>query len=176
MVKKMIFNPLKMKASTLVYPLEDNLWDMEAMPHDNDGIVQESALHPTAVAQGGLMTTPEELAMLTRELMLAYHGRSEIIITQEMARQMFKPELDLDPRIFGTPLSQGLGVFLFRQGEEDWVFGYPGNNYPGSTCWLLGWPEKGVGLVIMTNGNRGEILPFEIMSTLTREYGVTDIN
>jgi CubicO group peptidase (beta-lactamase class C family) len=175
-IRKVIFDPLKMDVSTLVYPLEEGPRKLEALPHDSEGIVQEAALHPTAVAQGGLMTTPEELALFTRELMLAYQGRSEIVINQEMVKLMFKPELDLDPRIFGVPLSQGMGVFLFGKDEDDWGFGHPGSNYPGSTCWLMGWPEKGVGLIIMTNGNLGELLPFEIMPTLTKEYGIRNIN
>ncbi|UCE07375.1 MAG: hypothetical protein JSW07_04920 [bacterium] len=81
-------------------------------------------------------------------------------------------ETDLNsynPRMFGIPLGEGLGVMLYGEGEN-FVFAHPGSNYPGMNCWLLGYPETGRGTVIMTNGAMGEVLAMEIIAAINREY------
>ena len=45
------------------------------------------------------------------------------------------------------------------------------NNDPGSICWLVGFPERGQGAIVMLNGNNGELLALEILSALGRVYG-----
>jgi len=47
---------------------------------------------------------------------------------------------------------------------EDLVFAHPGSNLPGLNCWLIGWPEKRRGIVVMTNGAKGETLAMEVIS------------
>jgi CubicO group peptidase (beta-lactamase class C family) len=164
-----VFEPLEMKHSTFVYPLKPELQANEAMPHDAEGIACEPAMTPTAVAHGGLMTTPSDLAFFTIELMQAYQGLSIRLLSKEMARQMFHKELDLDPNMFGIALGEGLGVMLYGEGE-DFVFAHPGSNYPGMNCWLIGYPGTGRGAVIMTNGAMGEVLAMEIIAAINREY------
>jgi CubicO group peptidase (beta-lactamase class C family) len=167
-----VFEPLGMQNSTFDYPLKQELQFMEAMPHDADGIACEPAMTPTAVAHGGLMTTPSDLAILTIELMqaYAYKGLSNRLLSREMTRQMFRKELDLDPQLFGVPLGEGLGVMLYGT-DENFIFAHPGSNFPGMNCWLLGNPNVGKGAVIMTNGATGEVLCMEIISAIIREYG-----
>jgi len=164
-----VFEPLEMKHSTFIYPLKPELQSNEAMPHDAEGELCEPAMTPTALAHGGLVTTPSDLALFTIELMQAYQGLSDRLLSKEMARQMFRKELDLDPRMFGIPLGEGLGVMLYGEGEN-FVFAHPGSNYPGMNCWLLGYPETGRGAVIMTNGVMGEVLAMEIIAAINREY------
>jgi len=167
--RETVFEPLGMKNSTFSYPLKPELQAKEAMPHDADGIACESALSPTVLAQGGLMTTPSDLAIFTIELMRAYQGLSNRLLSKAMACQMLRKELDLDPSIFGVPISEGLSVMLYGE-EENLVFTHPGSNYPGMNCWLIGYPETGRGAVIMTNGVKGEILAMEIIAAINREY------
>jgi len=164
-----VFEPLGMKNSTFLYPLKQEFQAREAMPHDEDGIVCEPAMPPTAVAHGGLMTTPTDLAIFAAELMKAYKGSSSLLLSKETAHQMFSKELDLDPKLLGVPLSEGLGVLLFGEGEG-LVFAHPGSNFPGMNCWVLGYPETGRGIVTMTNGAQGEILAMEIISAFNSEY------
>jgi CubicO group peptidase (beta-lactamase class C family) len=164
-----VFEPLGMKNSTFIYPLPQELQANEAMPHDADGNMGEPALPPTAVAHGGLMTTPADLALFTVEIMSAYAGSSSLILSETMAHQMFRWELELDPRMFGMPLGEGLGVLLFGN-EDNFLFAHPGSNLPGINCWLLGHPQSGKGAVIMTNGAMGEVLAMEIIKSTMREY------
>jgi CubicO group peptidase (beta-lactamase class C family) len=164
------FEPLGMQSSTLEYPLSVELQTKEIMPHDAEGQAHEPAMHPTALAQGGLMTTPSNLARFAIELMRAYQGESNLVVSQETVRKMFRPELDLDPNILGMPISVGLGVLLRGTGQE-LAFLHPGDNWPGASCWLVGFPEQGKGAVIMTNGAKGNLLAMEVIAAIAKEYG-----
>ena len=168
--RETVFEPLGMKRSTFVYPLKTGREAVEAMPHDADGVLHQPSLPPTAVAHGGLMTTPGDLALFAAELMRSYSGMSSVLLSEEMTRQMLSRAVDLDPLMFGVQLGAGLGVLLHGEGEE-FKFAHPGSNLPGANCWLIGWPEKGLGAVIMTNGASGEVLALEIISAVAGEYG-----
>ena len=168
--RETVFDPLGMSSSTLVYPLSPDLAGREAMPHDAAGKTAAPQLHPTAVAQGGLLTTPSDLALLTIELINAYQGKSDRLISKETARRMFQTEVQLDPRILGFPMGQGLGAFVRGEGKA-FSFLHPGDNDPGASSWLIAYPELGQGVVIMTNGAMGNMLAMEIMTALSAEYG-----
>jgi CubicO group peptidase (beta-lactamase class C family) len=170
--EEIIFAPLGMDNSTFVYPLDSAKKKREAMPHDDKGISREPAMHLTAVAHAGLTTTPTDLAKFTNEMMLSYRGQSETILSQEMTKQLFNKEFNLDPGMFGIPLSEGLGVFLTGKGK-DLLFMHPGSNIPGLNCWLIGWPERGTAAIVMTNGAKGELLAMEIISAINLEYNET---
>ena len=170
--EEIIFKPLKMTNSTFVYPLDPEKKTHEAMPHDAEGIKRKPSMHLTAVAHGGLTTTPTDLAKFTLEMMNSFRGKSEKILSQEMTKKLFNKEFDLDPKMFGLPLSEGLGVFLKGEGKN-LIFFHPGGNLPGLNCWLIGWPNRGTGAVIMTNSAKGEILAIEVISSINREYSKT---
>jgi CubicO group peptidase (beta-lactamase class C family) len=165
-----IYRPLGLTSTTLTYPLPAAWREREAMPHDTDGREAAPAMHPAAQAQGGLMSTPSDLAKVLIELMQAYRGDSQRLLTREMAQAMFRPETELDPRLFGTAMGDALGLFVKGQGPA-LTIAHPGNNYPGSVCWLIGYPERGQGAIVMLNGNGGEPLALEILSALGRVYG-----
>ncbi|MFC1573113.1 serine hydrolase domain-containing protein [Candidatus Eisenbacteria bacterium] len=161
--EELIFEPLGMRRSSFAYPLSPEKQVHEAMPHDAEGVARKPAMHLTALAHGNLTTTPSDLARFVNELLLSYHGASEKILTREMVKQLFTKEFALDPRMFGIPVSEGLGVLLIGEGE-DLVFAHPGSNLPGLNCWLIGWPEKSRGIVVMTNGAKGEMLAMEVIA------------
>lgn len=168
--RETVFKPLGMKNSTFIYPLDEKLQGNEAWPHDAEGTLWKPSMCPTALAHGGLMTTPSDLALFGMELMRAYNGRSGRLLSKEMVSRMFTKVLDLDPATMGgLPVGEGLGVFLYGEGD-DLVFLHPGGNSPGMNCWLFGYPKKGRGGSIMTNGADGELLALEIISALNREY------
>jgi CubicO group peptidase (beta-lactamase class C family) len=169
-VDETIFQPLGMRSSTFTYPLTPNLRAEEALPHDKEGTVREPAMHPTALAQGGLMSTPSDLARFAIELMLAYQGRSERLFSQATVREMFRPYVEIDPKLLGMPVSDGLGILLHGQ-RRSLSFLHPGDNWPGATCWLVGYPESGQGAVVMTNGAKGNRLAMEIVRAIAQEYG-----
>ena len=169
---EIIFKPLGMSNSTFIYPLDDDMKKFEAMPHDGDGTSLEPIMHLTALAHGGLTTTPTDLATFTSEVMLSYNGKSEKIINQDITKLLFNNELDLDPIMFEMPISEGLGVLLIEN-NNNLVFTHPGSNLPGLNCWLIGWLEKGTAIIVMTNGAMGEVLAMEIISAFNYKYNNT---
>ena len=168
--RERVFTPLGMAASTFAYPLAEEQRKIEALPHDREGKTGTPAMHPAAQAQGGLLTTPGDLALFTCDLLLAYNGRSQGLLAPDTVRRMLRKEVDLDPALFGFPVAEGLGVFVVGSGKG-LSFSHPGQNYPGTTSWLIAYPELGQGAVIMTNGVNGELLTLEIIAALSRVYG-----
>jgi len=167
--KEVVFKPLKMRSSTFTYPLNKDWEKREAMPHDENGKFAEPAMDKYAVAHGGLMTTPTDLALFAIEIMNAYQGKSAKIISKEYARELLNKELDLDPKMFGLPIGEGLGVMLMDKGNNV-LFTHPGSNLPGSNCWLIASPQTGKGAIVMTNGAGGEILEIEIITAISKEF------
>jgi CubicO group peptidase (beta-lactamase class C family) len=168
-IEEKIFTPLGISSSTFTFPFEPELESRVAKPHDQEGKAHPNGLLPSAVAHGGLVTTPHDLARVVVELMRAYQGRSGRIVSQETLQQMFIPVLDLDPGESVASNSQGLGVFLIVD-KESVYFSHPGGNYPGSVCMLFASPIAGKGAVIMTNSFGGWQLALEILATLVDEY------
>lgn len=167
---EVIFEPLEMRSGTLDYFANKDLKNKVAFPHDASGNACEIIAHPTALAQGSLITTPSDLAKFTTELAKASQGISNQILSQKMTQTMLTSELALDPAIFGgTKFDQGLGVFL-RGFGNDQFFGHNGDSYPGATCLLGSIPAQGKGVVIMTNSATGLPLILEILSKIENEY------
>ena len=167
--KEIIFDPLKMANSTFTYPLDPEKRKHEAMPHDEEGNSRKPVMHLTALAHGGLTTTPTDLAKFIIELMLSYQGKSDKILSQGMAIQLFTRQCDIDKEQFPLPFDEGLGVFMMGEGK-DLLFTHPGNNYPGLNCWPIGWPERGTGAVIMGNSGMYGRLNLEIITAINKEY------
>ena len=168
LMKENVFNPLEMANSIFNYPSVE-IKKQAAVPHDQEGIAKETGMHPTATGQGGLMTTPYDLAKFVLELINTYNGKSEKILSNKMAQNMISSHLDLDPAKFFGFTGQGLGVFLI-QNDKDISFVHPGTNAPGFVCAMYGIPSTGQGVVIMSNGIQAELLHIELMFFLSKEY------
>jgi CubicO group peptidase (beta-lactamase class C family) len=168
--REVVFEPLGMTSSTFKVPLAAEAKKKKARPHDPEGAAHDPEMHATAVANGGLITTPTDLAIFTNELILAYHGRSNRILSQKTVRSMFHSELELDPAVLGVPLGEGLGVLLFGTGDN-FSFLHPGDNAPGTSSWLMGYPGAGNGIIVMANGAMGNLLAMEIVASVINAYG-----
>lgn len=110
-------------------------------------------------AAGGLWTTPADLATLLIELMHAYRGGSDTVITQELARQMLETHF----------WSFGLGVRVLGDGE-DLRFSHGGATR-GWHCHVLAFPERGEGVAVMTNGENGWLLWAEVERAVAEALG-----
>lgn len=169
LAEELVFQPLGMTSSTFVYPLNAEKKKLEAMPHDAEGVSRKPLMHLTALSHGGLTTTPTDLAKFTIELMLSYQGKSNKIISQNTTKLMFQKVCEIDQKQKPLPFSQGLGVFVMGEGR-DLLFTHPGSNSPGLQCWLIGWPERETGAVIMTNGANGIFFEVEIINAIIQGY------
>jgi CubicO group peptidase (beta-lactamase class C family) len=166
---EILFGPLEMNSSSFSYPLQGDWQKHEAWPHDSDGHARNPEMDGLARSMGGLLTTPGDLAKLTIEVMKAYQGKSNTIISQKTARHLVTKQIEVPLEALGLPLSNGLGVFIDIS-TEDVCFLHPGHNSPGSTCVVVAYPALGKGAIIAVNGNVGDRLYLEILASLAIVY------
>jgi CubicO group peptidase (beta-lactamase class C family) len=173
--EEILFDPLGMADSTFEYPLSPEWATREITLHNEDGNPTHPGMIPSALAHGGLMTTPSDLACFGIALMQAYRGQAPPgqvagILSPALVQQMFEQQRWVeDLSAFGFPFGQGLGAFLVGEEENEIIF-HPGGNDPGASCLLCLLPKKGQGAAIMTNGLQGLYLTLEILSAIAHEY------
>lgn len=169
-VREIIFSPLGMKNSTFQFPLTLPIEKTKAQTHNGEGKACGHGLHPAALAHGGLITTPTDLATLAIELMKTYNGQSQVLFSQKSAKLLFTKAVDLDPSVFGgIEVGMGHGVLLRGTGENLCFF-MAGQNLPGTTSIITGFPKIGQGAVIMANGINGELIQLELIGAMGKVY------
>jgi CubicO group peptidase (beta-lactamase class C family) len=168
-MQETVLGPLAMASSTFEQPLPEDLRARATIEHDVNGQpLEEERLHFPYLAAGGLWTTPSDLARFAIEVMLAYKGQSEGVLSQELAREMLSPQIAIQKDPFSD--AYGLGLHLAGEGQ-DLVFQHTGGTW-GSTCLLWMYPETGQGAVIMTHSASGRgAIRFEIRFGIAAEYG-----
>lgn len=125
------------------------------------------------MAAGGLWTTPSDLANFAIEIALSNQGKSNRILTEAMAREMLKPQME---RVGEVALGDsqhvdrmGLGFFLGDASRPD-LFGHIGDD-EGFQAMLYMFGQSGQGAVIMANSQNGILLGDLLLSTIAKEYG-----
>ena len=169
LIKEVIFNPLAMNNSSLVSPLPVEFNKRAILHHTAEGEVKGKGLHPSAYAHGNLSCNPIDLAKFAVEIMQAYQGKSEKILTQEMTKSMLESHKSFGPTEFMGLSDQVLGFFLMKN-DKNTFFLLPGSNAPGANCMFLGSALTGQGAVLMTNAAMGELLNLRLTYTLAKEY------
>jgi CubicO group peptidase (beta-lactamase class C family) len=161
-IQDIVLNPLSLNSIEIHYPLAQGLSSRAASGHLTDGSPLPGGwqIFPEMGPGGSWWATPSDLASFYIEIMLAYTGQSELIISQEMAIEMLTPQIE----------DRGLGPWIGDDGGNRFYFGHPGHNY-GYKNYLVFYPERGQGLVIMTNSENGDELYREILNSVNNEYG-----
>ena len=118
-------------------------------------------VHPQ-LAAAALWSTPSDLAQLVIEIQKSNEGRSNRILSKEMTKIMLSPQVE----------NVGLGVFVDGQGPSA-RFNTAGSNV-GYKCYAVGYLQSGQGAVVMTNAENGAQLGFEILRSISAEYGWSD--
>jgi CubicO group peptidase (beta-lactamase class C family) len=173
LASELVFKPLGLDSSTVSHPLAPAWRSRWGVPHDEKGVARARSQMPDAVAQGGLVTMPSDLARLAVEIGLASEGRSTRLLSKRSAQMMLTRAADFDPG-FGVPVGQGLGVMLLGEGRT-LHFLHPGGNDPGANCWIIASPATGQGAAIMTNAAAGEALMLEILASIGHHYRWPDL-
>lgn len=168
--KEIIFEPLGMTNSYFAYPSKE-LQKKMIFPHNVGGTVYEPhvGLSPNVFGCGGLITSAFDIAKFAVELIKAYQGKSDLIFSSTMAKQMLTNNLTLDPIEHFGSTAQGLGIFLVEK-ENDFFFTHRGGGEPGSSSNFMANPNSGHGFAVMANSNVGHQLFESIKFTLAKEY------
>jgi CubicO group peptidase (beta-lactamase class C family) len=155
-----LFTPLGMSRSDFAQPLTGPLEVNAAIGHDVDGIAVPGGWHtyPELVA-AGLWTTPSDLGRLLVEIMNASRGYGDVLEKETVDDILtLRPESDF-----------GLG-FLVETWNDDLIFKHTGSNQ-GYKTYFMGFRDRGQGVAVMTNGENGSPLMYEIVRSIGRVYG-----
>jgi CubicO group peptidase (beta-lactamase class C family) len=151
-----IFDPLNMDNSFYA-PLNEKQKQYAASGHMIGEVIPGYAPVHVESAAGGLWTTPGDLALLLIELMKAYNNESKMIFDSITARSVFTPKF----------WDYGLGFKVMGEGKN-FRFSHGG----ATTGWhshIMAFPERGQGVVVMTNGTNGWVLWPEIERAVAHE-------
>ncbi|MCJ7716614.1 MAG: beta-lactamase family protein [Anaerolineales bacterium] len=161
-MQEIVFEPLHIDTITVKSPLLEKLAPVAASGHRVDGNVIPGGWHinPEMGTGGSWWASPSDMARLYINLMLTYNGQSENIISQEMAVEMLTPQIE----------DRGLGPWIGDEGGDLFYFSHPGHT-DGYKTYIVCYPKRGQGVVIMTNSDAGDKLYYEILHSINNEYG-----
>jgi len=154
-----VFQPLGMERSTFECPLPEGVEEMAVTGHLREGRPLEGKWHLyPEMAAAGLWTTPSDLAFFLIDIMKAARGESRKVVSAELARAMLTPQMDI----------QGFG-FLIEDAGDNLFFHMKGKN-EGFECFMVAYPVRGEGAVVMTNSANGSYLIEEILRGISAAY------
>lgn len=111
-----------------------------------------------AIAAGGLWTTPTDLGKFIIELQLSRLGRSNKVLSTEMAKRMLTPYIDgVAPGVF---LKDIIGVKYFEHS----------GSLPGFNSQYYASMEGGNGVVVMVNSGNSTTFIQEIINSVATVY------
>ena len=154
--KETVLDPLAMTDSTYEQPLPATESSSASAAHDSSGNVLQGGTHIyPELAAAGLWTTPRDLALFLIELQLSLQGSSNQLISTSLAAEMLSPP---------PGSTYGLGFDTINAGGEQY-FGHTGVN-AGFQLAMIAHRSKGMGAVIMTNGDNGGPLIDKILAII----------
>ena len=170
LMQELVFKPLGLKDSTFTTRPPEAA---AAAGHEENGEPIPGGINANPeLAVGGLWTTPSDLGTIAIEVADARNGKSQRLLSTDMARQMLK--LQLDPKIQnlegGSAMRMGLG-WVLGDPSEPGQFGHSGVN-KGFRAELTMW-QSGKGVVVMANNwsFASACVMRYLMLSITREYG-----
>ncbi|MBF0205469.1 MAG: beta-lactamase family protein [Oligoflexia bacterium] len=158
-VNDILLIPVGMDRSNYEQPLNADHAVNACAGHIESGAVIEGKrnIYPE-LAAAGLWSTPTDLAKFAIEIMDAFNGKSQKVLSQTMAKEILT--IQVEP--------YGLGFNVTGRGNE-LTFSHAGAN-EGFQYILIAYPAKNAGIVIMTNGDKGLSLIVEILLSVANEY------
>jgi len=164
LMQALVFEPLGMCDSSYHPSFPEQRFSATAIGHYFDGLPINGKwrLFP-ALAASGLWTTPSDLARLLLDLQLARAGKPSKVLGKQIVNQLLSPQTPPDGRRWG------LGFELKGQGETA-RFRHSGDNI-GFKCFVQGFCERGMGVVLMSNGDNGENMHKELLQIIAKQYG-----
>jgi CubicO group peptidase (beta-lactamase class C family) len=167
-MEQAVFGPLQMTRSTYDRPGPGQFPLKYAMPYDENGNMYANGPYTAPLGDGGLWSTPTDLARLAIAVQQAWSGKSHFL-SAPMARQMLTPVVQENPLLYpGSHESQGLG-FRLAECAGPPVFGHSGHN-EGYECEVEAFCV-GDGVVVMTNSDNGGRLCAEVIQTIAHTCG-----
>lgn len=161
LMRTSVLEPWGMTSSTFEAPLPEKLRAMAASGHRVGGSTIPGGWHTyPEMGAGGLWSTAPDMARFAIGVMQSYAGFSDGVLSQAMAVQMLTQQID----------ERGLGPVILDEGGDLFYFMHPGAN-AGYESVMVVYPDRGQGVIIVTNIDEGELLWREILNSVSVEYG-----
>src|SRR5262245_680952 len=160
-MEELVFRPVGMSNSTFAQPLPDNRAKRAQRGHRADGSELPGGWRvEPELAAGGLWSSTAELSRLLREIARAWRGEPSKLLRQETARLMMTPQNDGPYGLGGAVDGSGDGLVLMKRGQN---VGYQG--------YMLLFPARGQGIVVMTGSDNGSTLSTALIRRAAAAYG-----
>ena len=162
LMQETVLGPIGMTHSTFEQPLPDERLEEAAVPYQAGGqpVFGGAHIYPE-MAAAGLWTTPSDLARFAIDIQDTLSGKSERVLSTEMARRIVTPVLN----------NYGLGLMVGGSKTNPY-FTHGGGNF-GFVSNMVAY-NNGDGAVVMTNSGTGGQLINDIIRTIAYEYGWPD--
>lgn len=159
LMRRLVLAPAGMDDSTFEQPLPGELGPQAAIGHRGDGTAVAGGYHVyPEMAAAGLWTTPSDLARWAISLAAALKGEGQLLSRETMLAML-------------TPGIGGWGLGASVNGSGEWLsLSHNGAN-EGYRANLVIYPNRGEGIVIMTNSDGGDVLFGPIMIGIARAFG-----
>ena len=165
-IQELVLDPLGMTNSFYSNTaLNEKQFTNATSGHKGDGseILGKRHIYPE-MAAAGLWTTAEDLAKFSVEVQKSLKGKSNKILTKEFMQIMTTPILDGEYNI---------GLHNEKIGTEQ-LLGHNGGN-EGYTCSMLFHKEKGFGVILMSNCDKGYEIKMPFFRSAAAAYNWDNI-
>lgn len=163
LLQQTVFDKVGMAHSTFHYPLPAIHAVAAASGHDSAGNpCEERFSRVPGLADGGLWSTPADLARFLIELQQSARGQSNRVLSQAMSTLMVTEAIE----------QHSLGLHIFGQGNATRLS--HGGSGEAFLCLMAAFPTSGQGAVVMTNGANGWGLILELFRSLADAYDWPD--
>jgi CubicO group peptidase (beta-lactamase class C family) len=159
--KERVFDPVGMTSSVFGEPLPPPLLARAATGHSADGSEVPGGWRVLPeLAAAGLWSTPEDLAHLLTSVADSFRGRPDAVLTRTTVEEMLTPQGGGPYGLGAAVTGSGQDVSLRKRGQN---VGYQG--------YLILFPARGEGLVVMTGSDNGSILADALIRRAAQVYG-----
>jgi CubicO group peptidase (beta-lactamase class C family) len=160
LARDLVLAPLGMDRSTFAVIPSTAHAHIAATGHSYAGELVAGGWHSyPEQAAASLWSTAGDLAMFVIGVMRAFRGAEDAVLESDLAAQMQTPQAGntgLGPGVHG----EGADLHFDHSG---WTRGY--------RAYMIGYPMRGDGLVVMANGDGGNDLINEIVRSVAHVYG-----
>jgi len=158
-IEEAVFKPARMTTSTFEFTPDTSKIEVASGHRVSGKAVEGHWYRYPEKGMGVFWTNPSDMANFMIQIMHAYNGNENQLLSEALARNMLS---------FHTE-DQGLGFKLGDDGKDRFYF-YHRGAVEGFQTFMIAYPLKGQGAVIMTNGDQGWPLIQEIIKSISVEY------
>ena len=158
-IEKSVFKPAQMTASTFEFTPDTSKIEVATGHRASGKAVEGKWYRYPEMGMGVFWTNPSDMANFLIQIIHAYQGRPNQLLSEALARNMLAYHAK----------DQGLGLKIGDDGKDRFYFYHRGAD-EGFQTFMIAYPLKGQGAVIMTNGDKGWPLIQEIIKSISIEY------